>query len=170
MKKLYKFGLIFVLLIFLSGCDGEEVRCAHLNNKTQGQSTNYAISFSLDKDDRMKEKYVDLQIKSSCEGQVISFGREMEEKTSLYLEDKDVWYNLTVLIAEQNGLSGYETFEKYVDKKNETYLFTVENDTTLTFRVVAGNITENDEKTGQILTSVEAISNELKVEAKKSEK
>ena len=94
------------MLIFLSGCDGEEVRCAHLNNKTQGQSTNYAISFSLDKDDRMKEKYVDLQIKSSCEGQVISFGREMEEKTSLYLEDKDVWYNLTVLIAEQNGLSG----------------------------------------------------------------
>ncbi len=171
MKKIFhKLFPIFLVLIFaISGCDGEGVMCAHVCNKTQGLSTNYAFNMVLDKDSRVEEKYVDLQIKCSDAGQFISFGKELEEKTTLYFEKADEWYNLTVLIANANGLSGYETYEKYVDKDNDIYLFTSPNDTKLSFRVVVGNVVANDAGTGQILTSTEVVSNVLEMDVKKAE-
>ena len=172
MKKLILTNILPILLIMtfvLSGCDVEGVMCAHLCDKTQGLSTNYAFNMVLDKDSRVEGKYVDLQIKCSDAGQIISFGKELEEKTSLYFEKADEWYNLTVLIANANGLSGYETYEKYEEKGNQIYLLNSSSDTKLSFRVVVGNVTENDAGTGQILTSTEIVSNIFELNVKKSE-
>ena len=79
MKKLILTNILPILLIMtfvLSGCDGEGVMCAHLCDKTQGLSTNYAFNMVLDKDSRVEGKYVDLQIKCSDAGQIISFPAE----------------------------------------------------------------------------------------------
>lgn len=166
MKKL---GLILLAILFVCvGCETQGLRCAHLTNATQGLSTNYAIRMVLDEDERVKEKEVDLQIKSSNENQKILFGEEGMDKVELNFVKADEWYNLSYLMAQANGL-GNEEYETYQDKGNKTYLFTSLVDTKLTFRVVVGEAVLSDSGNGQVLTSSEPVSDELEIEVKKNE-
>ncbi len=166
MKKL---GLILLAILFVCvGCETQGLRCAHLTNATQGLSTNYAIRMVLDEDERVKEKEVDLQIKSSNENQKILFGEEGMDKVELNFVKADEWYNLSYLMAQANGL-GNEEYETYQDKGNKTYLFTSLTDTKLTFRVVVGEAVLSDSGNGQVLTSSEPVSDELEIEVKKNE-
>lgn len=166
MKKL---GLILLAILFVCvGCETQGLRCAHLTNATQGLSTNYAIRMVLDEDERVKEKEVDLQIKSSNENQKILFGEEGMDKVELNFVKADEWYNLSYLMAQANGL-GNEEYETYQDKGNKTYLFTSLTDTKLTFRVVVGEAVLSDSGIGQVLTSSEPVSDELEIEVKKNE-
>lgn len=170
MKKLA--SIILLLIVFVcSACENQGLRIAHLCDATQGLSTNYAVKMVLDNDERMKEKYVDLQIKANNDGQKLTIKEERGDESNIFFEKADEWYNLTVLLSNANGLTGHETYEKYEDKGNVTYIFTSPSDTKLTMRVVAGNVTQNDLGTGQVLTSIEEISNEfeIEVEAKKEE-
>lgn len=166
MKKLC-LAMCLIVVGCCLGCESDGLKCAYLTECTQSLSTDYAIKMILDKDKRVEDKYVELQIKSSTEGQKVTFGAENENKYVLNIEEKNNWYNLTTLISDANGLSNTEQYEKYVDKNNMLYTFYCSNDTTLTFRVVVGNVVENSDATGQILTSTEAISKELKVDVKK---
>lgn len=166
MKKL---GLILLAILFVCvGCETQGLRCAHLTNATQGLSTNYAIRMVLDEDERVKEKEVDLQIKSSNENQKILFGEEGMDKVELNFVKADEWYNLSYLMAQANGL-GNEEYETYQDKGNKTYLFTSLVDTKLTFRVIVGEAVLSDSGNGQVLTSSEPVSDELEIEVKKNE-
>lgn len=166
MKKL---GLILLAILFVCvGCETQGLRCAHLTNATQGLSTNYAIRMVLDEDERVKEKEVDLQIKSSNENQKILFGEEGMDKVELNFVKADEWYNLSYLMAQANGLEN-EEYETYQDKGNKTYLFTSLTDTKLTFRVVVGEAVLSDSGIGQVLTSSEPVSDELEIEVKKNE-
>lgn len=166
MKKL---GLILLAILFVCvGCETQGLRCAHLTNATQGLSTNYAIRMVLDEDERVKEKEVDLQIKSSNENQKILFGEEGMDKVELNFVKADEWYNLSYLMAQANGLEN-EEYETYQNKGNKTYLFTSLVDTKLTFRVVVGEAVLSDSGNGQVLTSSEPVSDELEIEVKKNE-
>lgn len=166
MKKL---GLILLAILFVCvGCETQGLRCAHLTNATQGLSTNYAIRMVLDEDERVKEKEVDLQIKSSNENQKILFGEEGMDKVELNFVKADEWYNLSYLMAQANGLEN-EKYETYQDKDNKTYLFTSLVDTKLTFRVVVGEAVLSDSGNGQVITSSEPVSDELEIEVKKNE-
>lgn len=166
MKKL---GLILLAILFICvGCETQGLRCAHLTNATQGLSTNYAIRMVLDEDERVKEKEVDLQIKSSNENQKILFGEEGMDKVELNFVKADEWYNLSYLMAQANGVEN-EEYETYQDKGNKTYLFTSLTDTKLTFRVVVGEAVLSDSGIGQVLTSSEPVSDELEIEVKKNE-
>ena len=166
MKKL---GLILLAILFICvGCETQGLRCAHLTNATQGLSTNYAIRMVLDEDERVKEKEVDLQIKSSNENQKILFGEEGMDKVELNFVKADEWYNLSQLMAQANGVEN-EEYETYQDKGNKTYLFTSLTDTKLTFRVVVGEAVLSDSGIGQVLTSSEPVSDELEIEVKKNE-
>ena len=109
MKKL---SLILLMILFICvGCETQGLRCAHLTNATQGLSTNYAIKMVLDEDERVKDKEVDLQIKSSHENQKILFGEEGEDKVELSFAKADEWYNLSYLMAQANGMKS-EEYEK----------------------------------------------------------
>ena len=140
MKKILLCFLTFILL-FSVGCDNQGLICAHLSDATQGLSTNYAVKMVLDEDSRVEEKYVELQIKSTTENIKLNFGKEGEEKQEITINKADEWYNITVLQASANGMSGKETYEKYSEKGNMSY----------------------------ILTSTECISNELNINVKKAD-
>ena len=161
--------VIFATALMLAGCENYGLRCVHLSNLTQGLSANYAVKMVLDDDERVNDKSVDVQIKSSIDNLVLNFGEEGEEKTSIVLKNADEWYNLTILLSSANGTSGKESYEKFAVKGNRTYLFEVENEAEVAFRVVVGEAVLNDSKTGYILTSTETISNVLSVKAKPNE-
>lgn len=168
-----KFVLIFfcVCFSFLAlGCESEtQLRVAKISDITTPLSTQYAIRVSLEDDERVEERYVDLQIKSSKDNQTLRFGEENNESYTLTLKKKDYWYNLTYLISQTNGVGMEGEYEKYSDFGNKVFNFSSPNDVTLTFRVVAGKEKENKESGEKILVLGEDISKEVKIKVKKME-
>ena len=106
-RDMKKFVLIILCVCFCfmgAGCENEtKLRVAHISKMTGALSTNYAIKVVLDNDDRMEDKFVDLQIKSSKEEQLLTFGEEMQDQYVICLPKSDYWYNLTYLISKTNG-------------------------------------------------------------------
>lgn len=168
-----RFFLIFLCLsccFMLFGCEnGTLVRAGHISEITGALSTDYAIKVTLDDDDRVNEKYVDLQIKSSQEQQFLTFSEENATSYVIFLPKKDYWYNLTYLISQTNGVPDGENYKKYQDFGNRVYMFKTQNDVELTFRVVAGQTKTNEETQEEILVLGEAISDEVTVKLKKAE-
>ena len=160
--------VLCVLFLFVSGCDKETtLNLAHISDNTLGKSTEYSVKVVLDDDDRMDEKYVDLQVRSSEKDQIVNVGEHGKEKITLRLEKENYWYNLTFLIDRANGISSEGGYLKYGDYGNKIFNLNVPNDVNLTFRVVAGNVKKNEDSAEEILVLSEPISNEFVLEAKK---
>lgn len=161
--------LLICFCVFTVGCDSEtQVNCAHISNITSALSNQYAIKVVLDDDERVQEKYVSLQIKSSVENLSLTFGEEMEDDYVLSFPKADYWYNLTYLISQTNGVgteAGYLDYEEYGDR---VFRFSAEEDVKLTFRMVAGATKVNEETGEEILVLSEPISKEVEVDVKKN--
>ncbi len=170
-RDMKKFVLIILCVCFCfmgAGCENEtKLRVAHISEMTGALSTDYAIKVVLYNDGRMEDKYVDLQIKSSKEEQLLTFGEEMQDQYVICLPKSDYWYNLTYLISKTNGATGEAGYQTYEDFGTKVFLFSANNDVDLTFRVVAGQTKKNEETQEEILVLSEDISKEVKVEVKK---
>lgn len=152
----------------MAGCEAEtKLRTAHISEITGALSTDYGIKVVLDKDDRVADKYVDLQIKSSEAEQVLTFGEECGTQYSICLPKSEYWYNLTYLISKTNGVSDESGYQNYEDYGNKVFLFSADNDVDLTFRVVAGDVKKNTDSGEEILVLSEDISTEVAVTVKK---
>lgn len=166
-----KFVLIFLCVCFsflALGCETEtQLRVASISDLTAARSTHYSIKVVLEDDDRVSERYVDLQIKSDKENQTLRFGEENGDAYTITLPEKDYWYNLTYLISTTNGAGVEGNYEKYPDYGNRVYNFSSQNDVNLTFRVVAGKEKTNEQTGEKILVVGEDISKELKMKVKK---
>ncbi len=165
------FSLFCVGLCVLSaGCeDGTQVNCAHISDITSAQSTQYAIKVILDEDERVNDKHVGLQIKSSEENLMLTFGEELGDDYTLSLPRADYWYNLTYLISKTNGVgteAGYLDYDAYGTR---VFRFSANMDVDLTFRMVVGKPKKNEETGEGILVLSEPISDEVTVKVKKSE-
>lgn len=165
-----KFVLVFLCLCFCFltvGCESEtRILSGHISEITGARSTEYAIKVTLDDDDRVNEKYVDLQIKSDKENQFLKFGQELGDNHVVCLEKKDYWYNVTYLISNSNGTHVEAGYTPYKDFGDRVYMFTSQNDVGLTFRVVAGQTKLNEQTKEEILVLSEEISEEVKVDVK----
>ena len=96
------------------GCETEtQLRVATISDITSSRSTYYSIKVVLEEDDRVAERYVDLQIKSSKDGQILRFGEENGDAYTITLDEKDYWYNLTYLVSKTNGVGIEGNYEKY---------------------------------------------------------
>ena len=110
MKKCFV-GFLCAIFCFVLGCTSEtELKIAHISEMTVGNGTNYSIKVTLDEDDRMEERYVDLQIKSEKANQFLEIGQENVEHETICLEREDYWYNLTYLISENEEV--YQTYKE----------------------------------------------------------
>ena len=166
-----KFLLIFLCVCFsflCVGCETEtQLRVATISDITSSRSTYYSIKVVLEEDDRVAERYVDLQIKSSKDGQILRFGEENGDAYTITLDEKDYWYNLTYLVSKTNGVGIEGNYEKYENFGNKIYNFTSQNDVTLTFRVVPGQEKTSEQTGEKILVLSEDISKEVKLKVKK---
>ena len=126
-RDMKKFFLIILCVCFCfmgAGCENEtKLRVAHISEMTGALSTNYAIKVILDNDDRMEDKYVDLQIKSSKEEQLLTFGEEMQDQYVICLPKSDYRYNLTYLISRTNGATGEAGYQTYEDFGTKVFCF-----------------------------------------------
>lgn len=160
--------ILCVCFCFMAGCETEtKLHTAHISEITGALSTDYGIKVVLDRDDRVEDKYVDLQIKSSEAEQILIFGEERGVKYTICLPKKEYWYNLTYLISKSNGMSDEGGYQKYEDYGNKIFLFSADNNVDLTFRVVVGDVKKNTESDEEILALSEDISAEVTVAVKK---
>ena len=151
----------------LFGCETENsLKTAHISDKTNDLSTKYAVLFALDEDDRLTEKYVDIQLKSNKQDQQLSIFEENKNALTITLPEKDFWYNMSYLISRANGTkeAGYQ---KYEDFGTKHFVFTTENDVDITFRVVCGDLKKNEETQEEIMVLSEPISKETTIKMKK---
>ena len=161
-KRILKITTLFFLLssfIFLSACENDiTILSATISEITQGNSDSYTIKIVYEKDSRMDNKYIDVQVRCDVEDLVLNFNEEGNDVISLNLTTENRWHSLTSLISSANGVSGKEMFKKYKDANNIIYTFTCKEKAKVDFRVVAGDTVENDDLNGQILVNAEPIS------------
>lgn len=173
MTKLFNFKKYLLLTIFLlctiimlSACENStQLNCASISEITSAGSDNYGVRVSFYNDSRLKEKYVDVQIKFDkiCD---VTFWIENDEKLTLEIDDYDEWYSMENLIKKAKGQEGQENFEKFSEATAKTYLFNYDGALEITFRVVAGDIEDNSQGTGQILVGSEPISDQFTLKIK----
>lgn len=169
MRKIF-LSVLCVLFCFCCGCETQTtLLVAHISDCTLGNSTSYSVKVELDDDDRMEEKYVDVQIMSSEGEASVSIGEHGKEKISVYFDKKDYWYNLTYLIDKANGVTTEGGYQKYQQFGSKIYNLTSKVDLKLTFRVVVGNLKKNSQTNEEILVLSEPVSNEFMLKMKKNQ-
>ena len=166
-KKIFALILfVLALSIPLYACEqSTKLRTATIKESTMSGSENYVVNIAYAEDKRLDGKGTDVQIKFNNIG-TIKIGKENEEKFDYEIKDYDEWYSMTAIFAEQAGKSGQEKFEKYEDAIAKTYIFNYDGDMKITLRVVAGDIEENSQGTGEILAGSEPISDNFTLNIK----
>ena len=163
MKK-RAFLLTFLLILscfFVFSCENAtEIRTATISEITASGSKNYGVRVSFMNDSRLREKYVDVQVKFNKIGQII-FWEEHNERLTFEIDEIDEWYSLTSLIVNAKEQNGTEDFEKHNEALARTYLFNYDGSINVDIRVVAGEKEENGAGTGYILVGSELISDKF---------
>ena len=164
LKKVIAFLLVFGTFMFVGCEDTNDLRSAYFTNITQPDSSNNTIRVTFEKDSRVDEKYVDIQVRSNKEAKIeINEENKQPEEISF---DNTKWNSLTTLLVEGVGESGTEVFRKYKETQSKTYILKTINEIELCFRVVVGDSNENATKTGYILTNAKEVSKEFKIKLK----
>ena len=167
MKKIFIVILCVCFSFLFFGCETENsLKTAHISDKTGDFSTKYSILVSLDEDDRLTEKYVDIQLKSDKQNQILSVFEENNDALTISLPEKDFWYNFSYLISKANGTKevGYQ---KYEDFGTKHFVFMTQNDVDITFRVVCGDLKKTEETQEEVMVLSKPISKEVLVKMKK---
>ena len=161
LKKIVVFLFLASVFVFF-GCEStNDIRCAYFSDITLPGSDSNTIRVNFEKDSRVDEKYVDIQVRSSKDCDV-EINAENEEPVLIYFDDTK-WKSLTTLLVEGKGQSGTETFKRYKQAQSMTYILKSTESVELLFRVVVGDSNENSDKTGYILTNGKEVSNEFKL-------
>ncbi len=162
MKKILSICFLFLICaITFAGCEeGNSLQTVAFSNITSAGSDDYTVKITFMEDKRVDNKYYDIQIKADGTKKV-KIGKEFEEKKEVTLSQE--WSSLTTLLLDEPNT---ETFTKGSDAVMLIYIFNVEEKTKVTFRAVVGGIEDNATKTGQIITSAEACSQEFEISTK----
>ena len=163
-NKILSLALLVCIISFpLFACEkSTELRCAFITEISAPSSNNKVVRVSYQEDKRLEDKGTDVQIKFNNIG-TIKIGKENQEKFDYKIKDYDEWYSMTAIFAEKENKSGQEEYEKFQDALTKTYLFEYDGEMKITLRVVAGNIEDNVQSTGQILAETEPISDNFTI-------
>ena len=161
MRKLLSLILLPIFCLILTGCEsGNILRTVSFSEITSAGSDDYTFRVTFSQDERVDEKYYDLQIKADGEKK-ISIGQEFEEKQEVLLTEE--WQSLTSLLLK---IPNSETFTKGKEAISLVYIFNAQEKVKVFVRAVVGGITDNAFKTGKIITNPEPASNEFVIETK----
>lgn len=166
--KLKNIVALFLLsfAFLLVGCeDSTMIKSAFISEATSAGSDEYVLRINFQTDSRLESESVDVLIKTDKPVN-LTFWEENQDKLTLTFDKSDYWESLTHLITLSKGESGRETFEKFAEVTNKSYIFKSEEPVNLTFRVIAGQVQDNGDGTGQILIGTDNISEEFVLKIK----
>lgn len=167
MKKIILICLSFLIIsssLCLLACEGATfLECASISEVTMAGSKDYTIKINFYQDERIEDKYIDIQVKSNKIADLVMW-EDNGEKTNISFDDYDEWRSLSTLLAASKGEE--VIFDKFKNIAAKTYVFNSDEKLNLTFRVVAGEVEENGSGNGQILVGSEVISRQFTLKIK----
>ena len=164
MKRLFKFMLVFLLPVFIFGCEKtNDLRSVTMTEVSVPGSDEFGVRFTFLKDDRVEKKSFDIQVRANKPIQVEAW-KENEPSVEINFDDTK-WNSLTTLFAKARDIENHEDFYLYKDVQSLTYLFKGD-DVSLVFRVVVGDKVENATGTGYILGNSKEVSDEFELKLK----
>lgn len=159
MKKIKFLALLIICACIFAGCESSnEITVAYLSNATSAGSEDYAVKITFQQDDRVENKYYDIQIMSDVDDLQFTFFQEGEGKMSATISQSNRWNSLTSIIYSSMGQEGKESFEQLKNAVDVIYVINVEKPAKLFFRVVAGEVEDNADGTGEILANTQPVS------------
>lgn len=162
------FSFIAGLGLLLFGCEyANNIRTASFANITAYGSDKNTVRIAFEKDERVNDKYFDIQVRSS-EAVDLNITEELRESLDVQITDTK-WNSLATLFVNAKGEPNTESFEVYKKVQSKTYIITSEKEVTLTFRVVIGEAEKNSNGMGYILTNSKEVSDEFKLKLAKKE-
>lgn len=144
MKKFFNCVFVFALIFVLCGCARETI-VAFVRDGTSAGSDNYTININFVEDSEFEEKSIDVLIKSNTDNLSLTFKREFDEDTELFIENKDEWYSLTNLINTYSS-SIQEDYMPYIERSNMTLVIKSSQEAILKIKVVCGDETTNSQE------------------------
>jgi hypothetical protein len=161
-QLLLTFMFIFLLSV-LTACQNEPI-LAYFADGTSAGSDNYTINVDFLEDNRFKDNYVDILLKSDIDNLTLDFKKEFDENLEITINQKEKWYSLTQLIVSAGS---EEEFEKLIDKIDMTLVIKSEQDAKLKLKAVCGDKHENSQ--GEtMLINLTNISDEFVVDLGKN--
>ena len=162
LKRILVFAIV-ILGLTMTACGGPgDIMAASFMDISISSSESFGVGIKFAEDKRIEDKYVDIQVKSN---KAIDNMRMWEDnsgtKYKISFKKADEWQSITVMYAEAQDKAGSEQFVKYSEVIARRIMFSSAEKVNLTFRVVGGEIVENEKKTGQMLVSTEPISSEF---------
>lgn len=159
---------IFVLAIAILGltmvaCGGpSNIMAASFSDISISSSGSFGVGIKFAEDKRIEDKYVDIQVKANKEMDDMRMWEDGSgTKYKISFKEKGEWQSITVMYAEAQDKAGTEQFVKYSEVLARRIMFSSPEKVDLTFRVVVGDVIDNEKKTGQVLVSSEPISKEF---------
>lgn len=168
MKKFFAYVFAFTVMFVFCGC-ARETLVAYIKDGTSAGSDNYTININFAEDSKFKDKSIDVLVKSNIENLTLTFKREFDEDTHLFLAQKDSWYSLTQLINVATPEDEKEDYMPFSEKSNMTLVIKSEQDAVLTMRVVCGDEIENSEEE-KILVNKVNVSKEFNLDLGRNHK
>lgn len=145
MKKFFVGVFAFVLILILCGCARETI-VAFVKDGTSAGSDNYTVNVNFTEDSKFEEKSIDVLIKSNIDNLTLTFKREFDQDTELFLTNKDLWYSLTNLINVASIVDNQEDYMPYSEKSNMTLVMKSDQDAVITLKVVCGDEITNSQE------------------------
>ncbi len=142
--------------VFFGCSEDNTIKVAHFSDKTLALSTQYTISVSFDEEKKLKEKSVDVQIKSSTPNLSITINKEGDEPITITLNKENRWYSLTDFFSSDEVV-----YTKFEDVNTITYILKLQSESEISFRAIAGQTIASSDG-GQILANSEMISSVFK--------
>lgn len=166
MKKIvYVFCLCVLAGVILSGCEkGNTLVTASFSNITMAGSENNTVKIVFSQDDRVDNRYYDVQIKANKNGKIEAC-KEFNAKKEVSLTTD--WQSMTTLLLDEINT---EEFVKGSEAVPIVFIFTTTEPIVITLRVVTGGVEDNASGRGQIITSTEICSKEFSLDLKTKEK
>ena len=165
LKNIVALFLLSFMFLFVGCEDSTMIKSAFISEATSAGSDEYVVRINFQTDSRLESESVDVLIKSDKPVN-LTFWEENQEELTLTFDKSDYWESLTHLVKLSKGEAGAEAFEKFAEVTNKSYIFKSEEPVNLTFRVIAGQVQDNGDGTGQILIGTDNISEEFVLKIK----
>lgn len=162
-------GLCLMAGVLMVGCENStEIQGATITDISVSGADNYGIRVSFLTDKRLENKYVDVQVKTDKAVTGMEIWEDGGTKYTINLTEVDQWQSITTIFVEAQSKPGTEQFQKFSEAISKRYLFSSKSQVNLLFRVVVGDVADNDTGKGKVLANSEPISDifKLKVEGK----
>lgn len=142
MYKILINSVLIIYMCFALSCNANAYYPINVTFKegTAPGSSNYVITTIFLEDKRIHDKLTDIFILADSDETSLSIGKELGNKSQIFLSEKNKWYSLSDLMR-QKSTPDFSTFAK---AQTTTYIINAKEPVKLKFKAVGGTLNQDN--------------------------